>query len=70
MNQPTSDQIFLAVEKLLRSSGHCGQLVSVVSEASKYCYKTVDGKIGVVDQHFIHELIWKENNYYFLRNRD
>lgn len=56
--QTFEDKVFLSIESLLRSSGHrCRQLVSVVSEANKYCYKTFDGVIGVVDQKFIHERI-------------
>lgn len=52
------DKVFIAIERLLRSSGHsCGHLVSVVAEANKYCYKTFSGEIGVVDQKFIHDLI-------------
>lgn len=54
----TYDQIFKAIESLLRSSGHCGQLVSVVDEANKYCYKTFDGTIGTVDKLFIHDRIY------------
>ena len=52
---PTETQIFIAIETLLRSSGYCGQLVSVVAEANRYCYKTFDGKIGIVDMGFIHD---------------
>lgn len=53
---PTYTQIFIAIETLLRSSGHyCAHLVSVVDEANKYCYKTFDGAIGVVDKDFIHD---------------
>jgi hypothetical protein len=55
--QSFEDKVFLSIQSLLRSSGHCGQLVSVVDEANKYCYKTVDGKIGVVDKYFIHDRI-------------
>lgn len=58
MTTYTYTQIFVAIETLLRSSGHCGHLVSVVDEANKYCYKTFDGKIGVVDKKFIHDRIW------------
>lgn len=54
----TYDQIFKSIESFLRSSGHCGQLISVVDEANKYCYKTFDGVIGVVDKNFIHDRIW------------
>lgn len=53
----TYTQIFTAVEKLLRMSGHCAHLVSVVDEANKYCYKTFDGAIGTVDKAFIHDRI-------------
>lgn len=53
----TNNQIFLAIESLLRSSGHCGQLVSFVAESSKYCYLTFDGVIGTVDMNFIHDRI-------------
>lgn len=45
----TYAQIFIAIESLLRISGHCPHLVSVVTEAHKYCYKTFDGAIGTVD---------------------
>ena len=55
--QSFDDKVFLSIESLLRSSGHCGQLVSVVDEANKYCYKTLDGKIGTVDKSFIHDRI-------------
>jgi hypothetical protein len=52
----TYTQIFVAIETLLRASGcNCHHLVSVVDEANKYCYKTFDGKIGVVDKSFIHD---------------
>lgn len=50
---PIEDKIFISIEQLLRTSGYCGQLVSVVDEANKYCYKTFDGKIGTVDKSFI-----------------
>lgn len=54
----TYTQIFTAIETLLRSSGlYCHHLVSVVDEANKYCYKTFDGVIGVVDKEFIHDRI-------------
>lgn len=53
----TNDQIFKAIESLLRTSGHCGHLVSFHSESSKYCYKTFDGTIGTVDMNFIHDRI-------------
>lgn len=58
MNKPyTYTQIFTAIETLLRSSGYCPHLVSVVNEANRYCYKTFDGNIGVVDMAFIHDRI-------------
>ena len=55
----TYTQIFTAIERLLRTSGagYCPHLVSVIDEANKYCYKTFDGKIGVVDKAFIHDRI-------------
>lgn len=58
---PTDEQVFIAVETLLRNSGpmYCGQLVSVVEEANKYCYKTFDGAIGTVDKGFIKDRIKK-----------
>jgi hypothetical protein len=60
MRTYTYTEIFVAIETLLRVSGHyCHHLVSVVDEANKYCYKTFDGKIGVVDKSFIHSRIRK-----------
>ena len=50
---PIEDKIVISIEQLLRTSGYSGQLVSVVDEANKYCYKTFDGKIGTVDKSFI-----------------
>jgi len=55
--QSFEDKVFCSIEQLLRTSGHCGQLVSVVDEANKYCYKTFDGVIGTVDKTFIHDRI-------------
>lgn len=53
----TNDQIFIAIESLLRTSGYCGHLVSFYAESNKYCYKTFDGKIGTVLISFIHDRI-------------
>lgn len=60
----TYTQIFQAIESLLRTSGHCPHLVSVVDEANKYCYKTFDGKIGTVDKAFIHDRIYNNFKHY------
>ncbi len=52
------DKVFKAVERLLRTSGHdFWNIVSVVDEASRYCYKKADGTIGTVDRSFIHDRI-------------
>lgn len=52
------DKIHLAIERLLRTSGNTNwNIVSVVHEAKKYCYKTFSGEIGVVDKDFIHDRI-------------
>jgi len=45
-------KIHRAIERLLDS-----HVVSVVCEASRYCYKTVHGAIGVVDQSFINDRV-------------
>jgi len=41
-----------AIERLLDS-----HVVSVVNEASKYCYKTCEGIIGTVDIAFINDRV-------------
>ena len=52
------DKVFLAIERLLRTSGHQEwNLAGVVDEARKYCYKTVAGTIGTVDKSFIQDRI-------------
>lgn len=45
-------KVHRAIERLLDS-----HVVSVVSEASRYCYKTVEGTIGVVDMAFINDRV-------------
>ena len=45
-------KVHRAIERLLDS-----HVVSVVNEASRYCYKTVDGVIGVVDMSFINDRV-------------
>lgn len=50
------DKVLLSIESLLRVSGKDSwNVVSVVAEANKYCYKTFDGSIGVVDMAFIND---------------
>lgn len=49
---PFEDRVFLAIEFLLRAP-----IVSVVDEANKYCYKTWQGEIGVVDKEFIDDRV-------------
>lgn len=45
-------KVYRAIERLLDS-----HVVSVVNEASRYCYKTVDGVIGAVDMSFINDRV-------------
>jgi len=57
-NLTAEDKIFLAIERLLCTSGHqAWHLTSVVDEASNYCYKTITGTIGTVNKKFIQERI-------------
>jgi hypothetical protein len=52
------DKVLLAIERLLLTSMYPSfNVVSVVDEANKYCYKTVDGTIGTVDKNFIHDRV-------------
>jgi hypothetical protein len=54
----TNDQITKAIESLLMTSGYQSwNVISVVDESAKYCYKTFDGTIGAVDKGFIHDRI-------------
>lgn len=53
-NLPLDTKVFMAIERLLCTSGReSWALVSVVDEASRFCYKTVSGEIGTVDRSFI-----------------
>jgi hypothetical protein len=55
---PSEDQVFKAVERLLRTSGLSDwNCVSVVAEASRYCYKTFSGQIGTVRMDYLHDRI-------------
>ena len=45
-------KVHRAIERLLDS-----HVVSVVNEASKYCYKTCEGIIGTVDMAFIDDRV-------------
>ncbi len=52
------DKVLLSIERLLRNSGHSDwNITSVVCESRMYCYKTVGGKIGVVDISFIDQRV-------------
>lgn len=52
------DVIQKAIERLLKTSGYSSwNIVSVVDEANKYCYKTVDGTIGTVRKDFLQDRI-------------
>jgi hypothetical protein len=52
------DKVYKAIERLLRTSGHTEwMIISVVSEARKYCFKKLSGEIGTVDIDFITDRI-------------
>lgn len=44
------DRIFAAISDITGK-----QIVSVVSEASKYCFKCFDGSIGTIDMGFVND---------------
>lgn len=52
------DKVFKAIERLLRTSGFDNwNIVSVVDEANRYCYKKADGTIETVDKSFLNDRI-------------
>jgi hypothetical protein len=52
------DKVFKAIERLLKSSNIAEwNIVSVVCEAKKYCFKKLSGEIGTVDISFIDDRI-------------
>lgn len=51
-NFTSDDKIHKAIEYLIQE-----HVVSVVSESKKYCYKTFNDKIGVVDIDFINDRV-------------
>lgn len=51
-------KVMRTIELLLKNSGHeHWNIVSVVAEANKYCYKLCAGGIDVVDKQFIDDRV-------------